>query len=457
MWLPLFSQHEALKAVPWGLKVARILSAALDAVEPKAAISRHMQRQGEFLLAGGKEYDLRQNQRVLIVGAGKAGAPMAERTAELLGNSLTGGLVIVKGGHNSDLQALPDQLRLVEAGHPIPDRRGMAGAEQIAQLLANLNENDLVICLISGGGSSLLVSPVPGISLTDLQTLTSALLANGANINEINTLRKHLEQLKGGGLARLARPASLVTLILSDVVGDPLDVIASGPTVPDPTTFGDAWSVLERYNLVDQNPASIIQHLQRGCLGELPDTPKPGDPLFDQVQNVIIGNNRQAAVAALHQAKAEGLHSMLLTTYLQGEARQAGRFLAAIVRQVVASGEPIPRPACIVTGGETTVSLTGNGLGGRNQELALGAVVDLAGLEGVAMITLATDGEDGPTDAAGAIVTGRTFELAQEMGLEPAHFLARNDAYQFFDRMGCLIRTGPTQTNVTDLAFLFAF
>jgi hydroxypyruvate reductase len=457
MWLPLFSQHEVLRTVPWGPKAARILAAALEAVEPGAAISRHIQRQGQHLLVNGKAYDLRSYHRVWMVGAGKASAPMANRAAELLGESLTGGLIIVKEGYTGDLLALPDRLNLVEAGHPIPDHRGVTGAGQMAEMLANLNHDDLVICLISGGGSALLVSPVPGISLSDLQSLTTALLASGASIDEINTLRKHLEQLKGGGLARLASPASLVTLILSDVVGDRLDVIASGPTVPDPTTFADAWKVLERYNLLDQIPASLIHHLQRGRHGEVQETPKPGDPLFEKTQNLIIGNNRQAALAAIHQAREEGLHCMLLTTHLQGEARQAGRFLAAIAHQIADSGEPIPRPACIVIGGETTVSLTGDGLGGRNQELALGAVADLAGLDEVALITLATDGGDGPTDAAGAIVTGQTLERARALGIEPARFLSHNDAYHFFDPLGNLIRTGPTQTNVTDLVFLFAF
>jgi glycerate 2-kinase len=456
MWLPVFSQHEALRDSPWGPMAARILSAALDAVEPGAAVARHFQRRGNLLLVGGKEYNLQDYRHVWMVGAGKAGASMAKRAADLLGDNLTGGLIIVKEGYSGDPQALPGHLRLLEAGHPVPDVRGVAGAKQIAELLANLTEDDLVVCLISGGGSALLVSPAPGISLSDLQTQTAALLASGASIDEINTLRKHLEQLKGGGLAKLASPASLVTLILSDVVGDPLDAIASGPTVPDPTTFADAWSVLERYSLFDQISFAVTDHLKSGCRGELPDTPKPGDPLFDKIQNVIIGNNQQAALAALHQAQEEGLHTMLLTCHLQGEARQAGRFLAAIARQIDASGQPLPRPACIIAGGETTVSLTGDGLGGRNQELALGAVADLSGLEAVVLITLATDGGDGPTDAAGAIVTGATLHRAHAMGLDPAHFLARNDAYHFFAPLDDLIRTGPTQTNVTDLAFLLA-
>lgn len=466
MWLPVFSQHETLKTAPWGGAVARILAAALQAVEPGEAVRRQASRLGDRLIIAGREYDLGRFRGVWIVGAGKAGAPMARSMAAVLGDRLAGGLVIVKEGHlgetGGSLQspsASPgsEKLHWVEAGHPLPDERGVAGAAQIAALLANLGGDDLVICLISGGGSALMVSPAPGVALADLQALTQSLLASGASIDEINTLRKHLEQLKGGGLARLAAPAHLVTLILSDVVGDPLDVIASGPTVPDPTTFADAWAVVERYGLQDRLPAGLADHLRRGCRGELPETPKPGDPLFERVQNVIIGSNLGAAQAALRQAQAEGFHTLLLTSQLQGEARQAGRFLAAILRQVDASGQPLPRPACLAAGGETTVTLRGDGLGGRNQELALGAVCDLAGLDSVALVALATDGGDGPTDAAGAIVTGQTLGRARQLGLDPAHFLARNDAYRFFDPLGDLIRTGPTHTNVTDLAFLFAF
>jgi len=457
MWLPVFSQHDALKTAPWGGKVARILSAALEAVEPGESVARYLQRQGDILWLAGRAYDLRRYRHVWIVGAGKAGAPMAQRTASILGDRLTGGLVIVKDGHAGDRSALPEGLRLIEAGHPIPDERGVAGAAQIAALLAELNEDDLVICLISGGGSALLVSPGPGVTLADLRALTAALLACGASIDEINILRKHMEQLKGGGLARLAAPATLLTLILSDVVGDPLEVIASGPSVPDPSTFSDAWEVVERYDLHDQLPTALIDRLARGRRGELPDTPKPGDALFDYGQNVVIGNNLQAAQAAIQQAQVEGFNTLLLTTRLQGEARQAGRFLAAIARQIAANGQPLPRPACLLAGGETTVCLSGDGLGGRNQELALGAVADLAGLEEIALATLATDGGDGPTDAAGAIVTGRTLARAREIGLDPTQYLARNDAYRFFAPLGDLIRTGPTQTNVTDLAFLFAF
>lgn len=489
MWLPVFSQHEALKRLPRGDEVARILSAALDAVEPGKAVARYVQCHGDRLSIADQEYDLRRYARLWIIGTGKAGAPMAQRMALILGDRLTGGLVIVKEGYagasqaitdhnradarthlpdpakinqepgaNSPLRiAIPDSLRLVEAGHPIPDPRGVAGAAQIAGLLSNLYQDDLVICLISGGGSALLVSPAPGLSLADLQALTAALLACGASIDEINILRKHLETLKGGGLARLAAPATLVALVLSDVVGDPLEVIASGPTVPDPSTFNDAWEVVERYKLQGQLPNALVDRLARGRRGEIPETPKPGDPIFNRVKNVIIGSNLQAAQAALLQAQAEGFHTMLLTAQLQGEARQAGRFLAAVARQIAATGQPLPRPACVLAGGETTVSLTGAGLGGRNQELALAAVADLAGLDKIALATLATDGGDGPTDAAGAIVTGHTLDRARQIGLDPLDFLARNDAYHFFNPLRDLIRTGPTHTNVNDLAFLFAF
>jgi hydroxypyruvate reductase len=365
-------------------------------------------------------------------------------------------VIIVKEGHVTGLgQHSP--VRILEASHPLPDERGVQGAQQLIDLLKGVGPDDLVIGLISGGGSALLTSPAPGLSLGDLQALTSALLACGANINEINTLRKHLDLVKGGGLAQWVAPARLATLILSDVVGDPLDVIASGPTVPDPTTFAEALGVIEKYQIGAKTPSAVIDRLQQGAAGNIPDTPKPGDPLFERVQNVIVGSNRQAAEAALAQAQAEGLYPLLLTTYLQGEARQVGRVLAGVARQVASSGQPIARPACLVAGGETTVTLRGDGSGGRNQEMALSAVAELAGLPDLALVTLATDGGDGPTDAAGAVVTGETLSRAQNLGLGPEDYLSRNNAYHFFAPLGDLLKPGPTQTNVNDLAFIFAF
>lgn len=450
------STHSIQAAVHRG-RIERILAATLAAVDPQEAVARHLQRDGEQLRAGGRAYALERFRRILVVGAGKAGAPMAQAAVQILGERLDGGLVITKQGHAGGVEQV-GPVQLAEARHPLPDERGVQATRRLIELVSETTPDDLVICLISGGGSALLLSPVPGVSLADLQSLTAALLACGANINEINSLRKHLDQVKGGGLARLAAPAQLVTLILSDVVGDPLDVIASGPTVPDPTSFAEAYGVLERYAILEQVPPAVRAHLERGRRGELPDTPKQGDALFDQVQHVVVGSNLLAAQAALAQAQAEGLNTLLLTTYLQGEARQAGRMLAAIGRELEASGNPLRRPACVIAGGETTVTLAGKGgLGGRNQELALGAVQELAGLPDVTLVALATDGGDGPTDAAGAVATGATLERARQAGLGPADFLARNDAYHFFEALGDLLKPGPTQTNVNDLAFLFAF
>jgi hydroxypyruvate reductase len=455
----------SLRAASWGQAVARILAAALDAADPAAAVQRYLRRDGQLLHAGERTYDLRNYQRVFIVGAGKAGAPMARAAADILGDRLEAGLMLVKGYDDAPssqiaephLQSTSYNLQFVAAGHPIPDERGVAGARQIAGLLDQATARDLVIALISGGGSALLTLPAQGISLAELQALTNLLLRCGANINEINTLRKHLDQVKGGGLARLAHPAPTITLVLSDVVGSPLDVIGSGPTVPDTSSFADAYAVLERYGAVADTPAPIVDRLRRGIAGEIAETLKPGDPRFAQVHNLIVGSNPQAAAAALAAARAAGFNTLLLTTFLQAEAREAGRLLAAIAHELANSGQPLPRPACIVAGGETTVTLRGSGRGGRNQELALAAVAELAGLPELALIALATDGGDGPTDAAGAVVTGATLERARALGLDPAAHLARNDAYSFFARLGDLLKPGPTETNVNDLAFVFAF
>jgi glycerate 2-kinase len=445
----------SLRAAPPGESIARVMAAALAAVEPAAAVARFLRRDGDALSAGERAFDLRRVGRVIVVGAGKAGAPMASAAAGILGDRVSAGLVVVKDGHAG--VAAPDHIRIVESGHPVPDERGVAAARELAALLGGLAPDDLVIALISGGGSALLTLPAPGVSLADVQALTGRLLASGASIGEINTLRKHLDGLKGGGLARLARPAALVTLILSDVVASPLDIIASGPTVPDPSTFADALAVLARYELEAAAPAAILGHLRRGAAGAVPETPKPGDPAFAGVSNILVGSNELAAGAALHAARAEGFHPLLLTTSLEAEAREAGRVLAALLREVAASGRPAPRPACLIAGGETTVTLRGAGRGGRNQELALAAAPGLAGLADVALVALATDGGDGPTDAAGAVATGETAARARALGLDPAAHLARNDAYPFFAALDDLLLPGPTATNVNDLTFLFAW
>ncbi len=430
----------------------RIIQAALQAVEPGAAVQRCMQREGPTLTVAGQVYNLEKYAHIYLTGAGKAAVPMAQAAAEILGPYFTSGFLVTKTGHVQAGAGLHiPGLIFAEASHPIPDRRGVLATRKILSLAKNAGPDDLIICLLSGGGSALLTAP--RVPLADLQTLTGQLLACGADIHEINTLRKHLDAVKGGGLAIAAFPAKLITLILSDVIGDQLDVIASGPTVSDSSTFQDAWAVLQRYAV--QPPLSIRRHLQKGLRGQIPETPKPGDMRLDGVQNTIIANNRLAAEAARKQAQGESYHTFLPAIPLQGEAGQAGRAMARLAQQVANGMGPVQPPACLIAGGETTVSLRGRGLGGRNQELALAAVDILAGLKGVTLAALATDGGDGPTDAAGAVVTSQTREQAQRLGCEPEAFLSNNDSYHFFEAVGGLIKTGPTLTNVNDLVFVF--
>ena len=414
---------------------------ALAAVEPGAAVRQHLRRQGDLVYVGDRSYDLDEYEHVYVVGGGKAAVPMAAAVAEVLGDRLTRGLVVTKVGHTGSGPPLPS-LEVLEAGHPVPDGNSVRGAQAIADLARRATERDLIVCLISGGGSALLTLPVPGLGLDDLQELTDALLRSGATINELNTVRKHCSSFKGGNLARLAAPAGLVTLVLSDVVGDPLDVIASGPTVPDPTTTADAQEILDRYSI------------WAGRTVPFQETPKPGDSVFEQVHHVIVGSNRQAAVAALERARQLGFNGLLLSTYVEGEAREVARVAAALAKGVRSHGDPVPAPACLVWGGETTVTIRGDGKGGRNQELALAAALALEGWPGVMLVPLATDGTDGPTDAAGALVTGETVARARSLGLDPLAALMANDSHTFFDKLGDLIRTGPTGTNVNDLLFL---
>lgn len=439
--------------------IAAIQAAALAAVAPDAAVKRQFYLEGDVLRAGGRFYPLADYDRIFVVGGGKAGAPMAAAVEAVLGERITAGAVNVKHGYTLAAadQKLASRIQIVEAGHPVPDEAGRQGAEHITQMLTGLGERDLVLVLISGGGSALLTLPSPGISLSDVQTLTGILLRCGATINEINTVRKHISQIKGGQLARLAYPATVVALILSDVVGNPLDVIASGPTVPDPTTFAEAWAVLERYGIVDEIPDSIVSRLQAGLAGQVPETPKASDPVFTRVQNVIVGSNEIAAQAAVDEAREQGFSALLLSTYIEGEAREVARVFAGIAKGMVRHGWPLKPPACLVAGGETTVTIRGKGKGGRNQELALAAALAIDGWQNVAVVGLATDGTDGPTDAAGAIAWGDTVTRARARGLDAAAYLANNDAYHFFQTLGDLIITGPTNTNVNDLIFVFAF
>jgi hydroxypyruvate reductase len=353
-------------------------------------------------------------------------------------------------------RAATGPIAIVEAGHPVPDAAGLAGAEQIARLLTGLTPRDLVLVLISGGGSALLPLPVEGITLADYQELTNLLLRSGADITEINVVRKHCSRLQGGQLARLAAPAQVATLILSDVVGTPLDAIASGPTVPDRSAFADAWAVLERYGIVGRAPQSVREHLRRGVAGVIPDTPEAGDPIFERVNNVVIGDNAIAGRAAVEAARGLGYESALLTTFVQGEAREVGRAMAGLAQGIATGQSGYAPPACLVLGGETTVTIRGSGKGGRNQELALSAAVALSGHplpEGreVAVVSLGTDGTDGPTDAAGGIGTFSTLSRAKAAQLDVRAALQNNDSYTLLGALGDLIITGPTQTNVNDL------
>jgi len=445
-----------ISSAPWGKAVSRILFAAVQAVDPYKIVSRNLTLSGDHLQIGEVGYDLSRTGRVVILGVGKASAPMAQAAVDTLGDRLHSGLVITKPGHDLGL-ALPSTFRVVSAEHPLPGEGSLEAGRQAAALAENLEADDLLLCLVSGGGSALCVSPSPDIEIEDLRRLNAALLASGARISEINTVRKHLETLKGGGLARLAYPARVASLMLSDVIGDPVDGIASGLTAADRSTFSDAMQVLTRYRLPEEVHQHVYRRLQRGMRGEIEETPKPGAAVFTSVQNRIIGNNLLAAQAAMEKSREEGFNSVLLTTRLQGEARMAGQFLASIAYQLDATGQPIQRPACLIAGGETTVTLTGEGLGGRNQELALAAVPALGGMKDIALITLATDGGDGPTEAAGAIVTGETHSRALQLGLQPEDYLKRNDSYHFFEELGESLRPGPTMTNVNDLSFIFAF
>ncbi len=433
----------------------RLVRAALDAVDPVRAVHEAVQREGNLLRVGTAAYDLGDYEHVYLIGGGKAGAPMAQAMAEILGPVLTGGWVNVKEGHLAEGD-LPPGLVIYEAGHPIPDERGQRGAAEVLRIARQATERDLIFCLISGGGSALLPLPVDGISLADLQALTDALLRCGATINEINAVRKHCSQIKGGQLARAAYPATVVALLLSDVVGNPLDVIASGPTVPDTSTFAEAQGVIDRYQIGDAIPRSIRAHLREGLEGRIAETPKAGDLAFERVYTTVIGSNAIAARAAQAEAEAMGYHTLLLSTYVEGEAREVAKVFAAVAKSLLAEGWPLPLPACVIAGGETTVTVRGDGKGGRNQELALAAAIALQGWEGVTLVTLATDGTDGPTDAAGAIVDGQTVARAQALDLSADDYLSRNDAYTFFDRLDDLIRTGPTNTNVNDLVFVLA-
>lgn len=410
-----------------------IFAAGLAAADPTAAVDQALR----------SRTDLDRYKRVFVVGAGKAGGTMARAAENYLGARITSGCVNVKDGDTTKT----GYIELRRCGHPVPDERGLSGAKRIAELCAEAGEGDLVICLFSGGASALMPSPAAPITLGEKQETTKLLLACGAAIPEINAVRKHLSGIKGGQLARLAAPAHVLSLILSDVVGDDPGVIASGPTAPDDSTFESAFAVLEKYEITGRVPVRVRERLKNGAQ----ETPKPGDPVFDAVENVIVGNNQKSLEAAARAAKRRRYHTLILSSSIEGETRDVARMHAAIARQIRVYGQPVAAPACIISGGETTVTIRGEGKGGRNQEFALAAAIDLAGMDDVLVLSGGTDGTDGPTDAAGAIADGTS---AARTDISAAEALDANDSYRFFEHSGDLVVTGSTGTNVMDLHLL---
>ncbi|MCK6492938.1 MAG: glycerate kinase [Nitrospira sp.] len=426
-----------------------LLQASLRAVDPYEAVRRQVRWRPGSLTIGDRHYRIGADRRVVVVGAGKASARMAQALEGRVGRRIEAGLVVVKDGHG----APTERIRIVEAGHPVPDARGQEAARQVLELVRTLNRDDLLIVLLSGGASSLLPAPAAGLTLEDKQQTTKLLLRSGATIQEMNAVRKHLSLVKGGQLAAATR-ARVTSIILSDVIGNDLSTIGSGPTAPDATTFLEAWRILERYGVATQVPAAVRKRLQSGMERTITETPKPGAALFRRVHNCLIGNNEAAVEAARKAARAQRLHSLVLSTTVTGEAREVAKVFGAIAREIVVRGRPVPSPCCVIAGGETTVTMRGVGKGGRAQEFALAAALEIAGLPNVWVVGFATDGTDGPTPGAGAIVSGDTVSRAHRKGEDPIRALLNNDAYPFFETLDGHIITGPTGTNVNDLYLL---
>lgn len=427
-----------------------ILNAALDAVAPDKAVMRHVTLQGGILRIDDVEYDLNTYENIYIVGAGKGAAPMAATLETLLGRRVTGGLVCVKYGHTVPTKT----VELIEAAHPVPDANGERAARAILRIAGAATERDLVLCVITGGASALTPALAEGIPLEDGKAVTSLLLECGATIHEVNAVRKHLSVFGSGNLARAAHPARLAALIISDVVGDNLDVIASGPTSPDLSTFAQCMEIVERYNIRHRMPLSVLARLEAGARGAIPETPKPGDPVFGTVQNVLVATNTQALEAAAQEAVRQGYLPRILTSTMTGEAREAARDLVDTAMNLCMDGKTVSGPVCLLAGGETTVTVTGTGLGGRNQEMALAAALHLRECDHITMLCAGTDGSDGPTDAAGGFACSGTMERALCCSLDPHQHLANNDAYCLLDKTGDLLKTGPTLTNVMDIALV---
>jgi len=423
---------------------------AVKAADPYICIKNTIAVDKDCIIIGDSKYPLSEYKRVYIVGGGKASARMGQAIEDILGDRITGGWINTKDSHSAPLK----YIKVHECSHPVPDGRGVYGTQQIVDILSKADENTLVICLLSGGGSALMPAPADGITLEDKQVVTKLLLNAGADIGELNTIRKHMSILKGGGMVRLASPARLHVLILSDVIGDKLDIIASGPAVNDTSTFSDCIEICTRYEIMDSLPAGVRERFLKGIKGAIPETAKPNDAFLSLAVNTLIGNNRMSVNSARKTAVDLGFNTLVLSTLLQGEASEMGTFIASIASEIKSSGNPIDIPACIIGGGETTVTVRGKGKGGRNQEMALSAARYLAGLKDVVFLSGGTDGTDGPTDAAGGIVDGETVSTGKEKKLDINETLQNNDSYNYLRETEGLIITGPTGTNVMDIQIL---
>lgn len=425
-----------------------IINSAINSVKPEELISKKVMLEGNHLVIGSSKINLSEYERIFVLGTGKASGFMGYEIEKLLGSKITDGIVSTKYGHSAPCR----RIKIIECGHPVIDENSLRAGEEILGLANQANENDLVICLLSGGGSALLEKLPEGFSLAELQNVFRLLLSCGANIEEMNIVRRHLSNIKGGKLSSAIYPATCISLILSDVINDPLEAIAGGVTSPDPSTFDDALEILYKYDIKDRIPEKILKYIQQGIEGKIPETLKPENRIFEKVTNQIIGNNKEALLTAKVEAESLGYNVLLHSDNIQGEAKEIGKFLAGLAKQIFYENEPLTRPACVLVGGETTVTIMGNGLGGRNQELVLSALIEMQNEKfDYVIASIGTDGTDGPTDAAGAMVNKEIIARSIDLSLDPNDYLGNNDSYYFFNQVDGLIKTGPTGTNVMDI------
>lgn len=429
----------------------QIIDSAIKSVKPDQLIPRKVILEGSYLVIDTSKFDLNRFEKIYVVGTGKASATMAFELEKLIGTKICNGIVSTKYGHSTPC----NKIRIIESGHPVLDENGLRAGNEILKLVSEADENDLVICLLSGGGSSLLEKLPDEITLSELQSVFRALLKCGANIEEMNIVRRHLSKIKGGLLAEAIYPATSVSLILSDVINDPLEAISGGVTSPDPSTFQDALNIIAKYKIKDQIPENVLKYISMGTQGRISETIKTGNKIFEKVTNIILGNNKEALIIAKEKAESLGFNVLIHSDNIQGEARDIGKLAANIAKEIFKKNLPISKPACVLIGGETTVKIVGAGKGGRNQELVLSAMIEMNDSEfNYIIASCGTDGTDGPTDAAGAIASKEIWQRSKELDISPLPFLQNNDSYTFFEKTGGLIITGPTGTNVMDIIII---